>query len=120
MAFKISSLTVLALVLLATSAGARPPVDLPTSVVGSAIVSDGDSIRIGAVRVRLHGIDAPEYSQPCKAVTGTWPCGVEAARTLVQLIGGREVSCERVPTAIDPNRRLIARVVRVIPTSTLR
>ena len=35
-------------------------------VVGRAQVTDGDTIRIGSVEVRLQGIDAPEAGQSCE------------------------------------------------------
>ena len=33
---------------------------------GMAIINDGDSITLGAERVRMRGIDAPEYLQTCR------------------------------------------------------
>ncbi len=35
-------------------------------VEGRARVIDGDTIKIGKSRIRLHGIDAPESKQRCK------------------------------------------------------
>lgn len=35
------------------------------SLTGPADVKDGDSITVDGQEVRLHGIDAPEWSQPC-------------------------------------------------------
>ena len=32
---------------------------------GSVVVIDGDTIDVGDVRVRIHGIDAPENGQKC-------------------------------------------------------
>ena len=34
--------------------------------IGRVIVTDGDTIRKGNLKIRLHGIDAPEYKQKCK------------------------------------------------------
>ena len=52
-------------------------------VRGPAEVSDGDTLRIGAVRVRLFGIDAPEAGQPCDGgEKGGWACGAAAADRL--------------------------------------
>nr|HIA87981.1 nuclease [Gammaproteobacteria bacterium] len=34
-------------------------------VTGKAQVTDGDTVKIGNIRVRLHGIDAPEQKQKC-------------------------------------------------------
>ena len=37
----------------------------PAPLVGVASVIDGDTLEIRGVRVRLYGIDAPEFSQTC-------------------------------------------------------
>lgn len=43
---------------------------------GLVRVIDGDTIDVGDVRVRLHGIDAPENGQTCTNVNGVvWDCG---------------------------------------------
>ena len=34
-------------------------------ITGSAIVTDGDSIKILDRKIRIHGIDAPEIRQSC-------------------------------------------------------
>jgi endonuclease YncB( thermonuclease family) len=60
---------------------------------GTAVVSDGDSITLGKERVRLLGIDAPEYSQLCQRGGADYACGRLAREALVQLIGRRPVSC---------------------------
>jgi endonuclease YncB( thermonuclease family) len=39
--------------------------NFPT-ISGTATVKDGDSLMIGGLEVRLHGIDAPELDQTCK------------------------------------------------------
>src|SRR5262249_61381782 len=50
-------------------------------IEGSATVTDGDTIRVGDTRIRLHGIDAPETSQTCNAAGGgAWACGAGGAR----------------------------------------
>ena len=67
----------------------------PASLRGQAIVTDGDTIRIGSTRVRLAGIDAPELSQKCTIPNvAVWACGQTAKEHLQELIGGAEVSCE--------------------------
>ncbi|TIX10042.1 MAG: thermonuclease family protein, partial [Mesorhizobium sp.] len=60
---------------------------------GAAIVNDGDSITLGATRIRMRGIDAPEYQQTCRRGGADYACGKLARQSLVQLIGGRPVSC---------------------------
>jgi endonuclease YncB( thermonuclease family) len=60
---------------------------------GTAVVNDGDSITLGKERVRLLGIDAPEYSQVCQRGGADYACGRRAREALVQLIGRRPVSC---------------------------
>ena len=58
-------------------------------------VSDGDSLRSGALQIRLFGIDAPELNQECKDQNGKiWGCGIAAHRQLVTLIGTKkELQC---------------------------
>jgi len=60
---------------------------------GSVTVNDGDSLTIGAERIRLRGIDAPEYGQSCRKDGADYPCGRRARDALSTLIGGRPVSC---------------------------
>jgi len=72
--------------------GARMIIGPPTRI------TDGDTFRIGATRIRLDGIDAPEMS------TGD---GEPARRHLAGLIGGRSVRC------IDEGERSYERVVAV-------
>ena len=55
---------------------------------------DGDTLDLGGVRIRLHGIDAPETKQSCRAGGKQWSCGREAARALASRIGGRSVACQ--------------------------
>ncbi len=72
------------------------PAATPSSVSGQARIIDGDTIDIGAIRVRLEGIDAPESAQTCQRATGeTWRCGRAAVRQLNRLVAGRRVACER-------------------------
>ena len=60
---------------------------------GAAIVNDGDTITLGGERIRLRGIDAPEYTQLCRKGGADYPCGREARQALARLIGTRPVSC---------------------------
>jgi endonuclease YncB( thermonuclease family) len=61
---------------------------------GRVAVNDGDSITLDGARIRLRGIDAPEFSQVCKRDGLDYPCGKLSRQALVGLIGGRPVSCE--------------------------
>jgi endonuclease YncB( thermonuclease family) len=72
------------------------PVETGTgaTIAGTARVTDGDSLEIGNVRVRLFGIDAPEFRQLCKDASGRdYTCGVAARETLAGLIDDRQVAC---------------------------
>ena len=60
---------------------------------GRATVNDGDSLTLGTERIRLRGIDAPEFGQTCRKDGADYPCGRRARETLVALIAGRPVSC---------------------------
>lgn len=60
---------------------------------GRATVNDGDTITLGQERIRLRGIDAPEYTQICRINSADYACGRQARQALVDLIGGRPVSC---------------------------
>lgn len=67
-------------------------------VAGPARAVDGDTLVLtlpgGALRVRLHGIDAPEMAQSCRDAAGaSRACGAEAAAAMTRLTAGREVRC---------------------------
>lgn len=65
-----------------------------SSPAAPAIAVDGDSLEIGSRRIRLMGIDAPEYDQFCKRGDGTlYPCGQLAADYLKTLTEGKIVTC---------------------------
>ena len=73
---------------------------------GRASVTDGDSLEIAGQRIRLHGIDAPEWKQSCQADGRQWLCGQAAARALKKRIGGRSVTC--TPRDRDRYGRVVA------------
>ena len=57
-------------------------------------VVDGDTLAIGAIKVRLEGIDAPETDQVCLSSKGSrWACGIEARGRLATHIAGRVITC---------------------------
>ncbi len=63
-------------------------------VHGAAVtVNDGDSLTLGNERIRLRGIDAPEYNQTCRRNGADYPCGRQARQALAKLVAGKAVSC---------------------------
>jgi endonuclease YncB( thermonuclease family) len=90
------TLTALALVVVATLAvGAEQACTPQERITGKPKLIDGDSFEIGAVGVRLYGVDAPEGRQSCTRGGRNWNCGDAAADELRRLVGSRDVSCER-------------------------
>lgn len=67
---------------------------------GVGRVVDGDTLDVGGVRVRLHGIDAFERSQMCDGPRGPWACGAAASRALKDQAEGRRLVC----TVVDTDR----------------
>lgn len=76
-------------------------------VTGRAKVVDGDSLEIAGTRIRLWGIDAPEYGQTCERAGKSWKCGAAAIRALRARVAGRRVVCE--PLEIDKYGRAVSR-----------
>ncbi|HEV7233098.1 MAG TPA: thermonuclease family protein [Sphingorhabdus sp.] len=71
------------------------------------IVADGDSFAIGGQKLRLDGIDAPEYRQTCRDASGAeWQCGKASRAALEKLLRLPALSC--VSDASDPYGRSIA------------
>ncbi len=61
-------------------------------------VVDGDSLEKDGARIRLDGIDAPEFFQTCQDENGEdYACGQEAAQHLKDLIGEYNTRCECLP-----------------------
>ena len=57
-------------------------------------VKDGDSLEIGERRIRLDGLDAPEFTQICQNALGEdYECGKEALHYLEKLTAGKDVEC---------------------------
>lgn len=62
---------------------------------GSVRVIDGDTIDVGGVRVRLHGIDAPEIGQTCTNANGVvWECGRWVAQEARARWQGAHARCD--------------------------
>ena len=65
---------------------------LPTIVFAQNLrVVDGDTIHIGKIKYRFHGIDAPEMSQICKQNNKNIKCGVLSKVKLVEKINNQKV-----------------------------
>lgn len=57
-------------------------------------VVDGDSLEIDDARIRLQGIDSPEYGQFChKANNAPYDCGSEATKYMQKLVDMGKVVC---------------------------
>ena len=64
------------------------------AIVGAARVVDGDTVRIGSVRIRIQGIDAPEMGDSCRRPDGSvWDCGVWSTEVARARFGGRRLVC---------------------------
>ncbi len=77
--------------------------------VGKVYVSDGDTIKSknNEIKIRLHGIDAPEAKQTCKNHNDVkYSCGYRSTKFLKSLINKKRIKC----TTKDKDRygRLIA------------
>ncbi|MCJ2135607.1 thermonuclease family protein [Methylobacterium sp. J-026] len=93
-------LTILALGLVGSALAAEP-------ITGRASVTDGDTVVIRDVRIRLHGIDAPESAQSCNDAAGkSYRCGQRAAFALADWIGEAPITCE--PRDTDRYGRTVA------------
>jgi endonuclease YncB( thermonuclease family) len=64
------------------------------SKAGIAKVLDGDSLELNGERIRLEGIDAPEFEQTCLRSGRRHPCGQEARLQLRALTGSNRLSCQ--------------------------
>jgi endonuclease YncB( thermonuclease family) len=70
-------------------------------------VVDGDTLSMGAERLRIHGIDAPEMSQSCERQGSRHACGEAARDAMSGILGGGLVSCAQLDT--DQYQRRIVR-----------
>ena len=67
--------------------------EIISSSINPLKVVDGDSLEIGSSRIRLTGIDAPEYLQQCKRKNKKLPCGKQATEHLKKLTNNKTVRC---------------------------
>ncbi|SFE91586.1 Endonuclease YncB, thermonuclease family [Sulfitobacter brevis] len=71
-------------------------------------VIDGDTIDVGPVRVRLHGVDAPEHGQPCQDAGGAaLDCGAWVTAQVRAAFEGQVAQCD--PIERDRYNRVVAR-----------
>ena len=57
------------------------------------IEEDGDTIKIGDVKIRFSGIDAPEINQTCVASEGKVACGKISKDILLTKVTNNKISC---------------------------
>ena len=95
-----------ALLAIALLIGLLWPVNALADITGKPRVIDGDTFEIAGERIRLHGIDAPEAGQTCRADGIEYRCGQQAALALADKIGQQAVSCQ--PKDQDRYGRIIA------------
>lgn len=82
------------------------PSALAVEIVGTATVTDGDTLKIRGVKIRLWGIDAPESSQICTRRGSKYGCGRSAAFYLDSLTKNKTVRC--VKKDVDRYGRIVA------------
>lgn len=81
--------------LIALLLAASPVVAEQVPVIeGTARITDGDTLSIGPIVIRLNGIDAPEAGQSCSDKRGkNWACGTGATNRLAELVGKGPIQC---------------------------
>ena len=62
-------------------------------ISGTASITDGDTITISGMKVRLNGIDTPERNQTCRKASVKWSCGAKATETLKKWLYNKKVRC---------------------------
>ena len=105
------ALIITALLLLQAALNPVAASDRPFSLQGEinvTKVSDGDSLRSGPLKIRLHGIDAPELKQTCTDPAGTdWPCGRAARDAMAEIATTAPLRCDLLD--VDRYGRLVMR-----------
>jgi len=92
-------LTLMALVVLKVNS------DRPERYEGQFRVVDGDSVALGQKRMRLWGIDAPEFTQTCLRDGQSWACGQAAKAALQAEMRKANIGCEGAK--LDKYRRVL-------------
>ncbi len=67
--------------------------DLPV-YRGAAEVTGPAMLRLEGKRILLWGVDAPVRGQPCHAGDKKWDCATASAKTLLNIVGNQEISCQ--------------------------
>jgi endonuclease YncB( thermonuclease family) len=68
--------------------------DDPPVYRGAAAVTGPAMLKLEGKRVVLWGVDAPVRGQPCQAGDKKWDCATASAKTLLNIVGNQEISCE--------------------------
>ena len=77
-------------------------------VTGAVRVVDGDTLKVGATTVRLHGIDAPEIKQTCTDPDGNvWTCGKRVRELAAARYHRQVANCTKIDT--DRFGRMVAK-----------
>ncbi len=80
---------------------------LTNAAFASVKVVDGDSLEIDSERIRMDGIDAPEFFQTCRNGNNEdYNCGQEALAHLQKLIGKKDIKCDCLPQTDKYHRRI--------------
>jgi len=83
-------------------------------ISGNAQIIDGDTIKINSKKIRLYGIDAPEFKQMCKKPYLTiiffifiidYPCGKISTQKLQKKINNKVITCKILD--VDRYKRFI-------------
>ena len=84
------------------------PIFAQADFSGTVRVIDADTVDVGATRVRLHAIDAPEQDQSCTTEHGLpFACGQWASAQVTARFGGQQATCARLDT--DRHGRTVAK-----------
>lgn len=76
-------------------------------ISGPVHVVDGDTLRLGGITIRLHGIDAPETAQTCRTEHGVdWACGRWVTNAVRAAYQGKPAIC--APITQDRYGRTVA------------
>lgn len=69
-------------------------------ITGAPTIIDGETLKVGGMRFRLWGIDAPDPRQTCEIRKREYNCGRISTTALMDLVAGVKVRCR--PMAKSP------------------